>query len=310
MMRANDETPGASRYRRTTRAPSGTEAEQTGGKPADGSRVRRGRRAVLWARGKFTGSWADDLWARLGAVDFMDQAFILAAMLLLCAFPFMIIAAALAGRSATSTLALRLGLNHQAATDVGHLFASSSATSAAITGTSWVWFVLSGVAAASAIQALYLRVFQLRPVKWDKPRAFVWLTLAVGWSILGTAAAHTFYTSAPVAWWIVNIAGFIAFWWFTMWFLLGARVTWRRLMPCAVATGVFWIGMLVFFHILFSGMVTGSYQEYGPIGVVFSLMSFFIAIGVVIALGAATGMMWHDRGLSFRAAARRLRRAS
>jgi membrane protein len=39
-------------------------------------------------------------------------------------------------------------------------------------------------------------------------------------------------------------------------------------------------------------------------------MSFFIAIGVVIILGAATGLMWHDRGLSFRAAVRKLRRAS
>ncbi|MEY9934612.1 membrane protein [Catenulispora sp. GP43] len=310
MMRTTGETPNGSHDRRATQARGTAEGGQTGGKPTDLRRDGRIRRAVQSAQAKYTGSWADDLWGRLGAVDFMNQAFILAAMLLLCAFPFMIIAAALAGRSATSTLSLRLGLNHQAAADVGHLFTSSSATSAAITGTSWVWFVLSGVAAASSIQALYLRVFQLRPVKWDKLRAFVWLALAVGWSILGTAAAHTFYTSAPVAWWIVNIAGFIVFWWFTMWFLLGARVTWRRLMPCAVATGMFWIGMLVFFHILFSGMVTGSYQEYGPIGVVFSLMSFFIAIGVVIALGAATGMMWHDRGLSFRAAAGKLRRAS
>jgi len=44
--------------------------------------------------------------------------------------------------------------------------------------------------------------------------------------------------------------------------------------------------------------------------VVFGLMSFFIAVGVVIILGAAVGLMWQDRGLSFRAAARKLRRPS
>jgi membrane protein len=39
-------------------------------------------------------------------------------------------------------------------------------------------------------------------------------------------------------------------------------------------------------------------------------MSFFIAIGVVLILGAAVGLMWQDRGLSWAAAVRKLRRAS
>jgi membrane protein len=95
-----------------------------------------------------------------------------------------------------------------------------------------------------------------------------------------------------------------------MWFLLGGRVPWRKLLPCAVATGAFWIGMLVVFHFISSGMVITYDQKYGPIGIIFALVSFFIAIGVVIILGAAVGLMWNDRGLSFRAAVRRLRRAS
>jgi hypothetical protein len=37
---------------------------------------------------------------------------------------------------------------------------------------------------------------------------------------------------------------------------------------------------------------------------------WFIAIGVVIILGAAEGLMWRDRGMSFRAAVTRIRRAS
>ena len=40
-----------------------------------------------------------------------------------------------------------------------------------------------------------------------------------------------------------------------------------------------------------------------------ALMSFFIAIGVVIILGAVAGIVWQDRGLSFGAAFRKLRRA-
>ena len=50
-------------------------------------------------------------------------------------------------------------------------------------------------------------------------------------------------------------------------------------------------------------------QKYGPIGTVFALMSWLIAIGVVIILGAAMGLVWQERGLSFRAAFRKVRRA-
>jgi membrane protein len=239
----------------------------------------------------------------------MNQAMLLAATLLLCLVPFLLIATALAGRSAVSALTVRLGLSEQAAADVGHLFTSSSATSAAVTGLSWVFFVLGGIAAATAIQRLYQRVFQLDPRGLrDTLRAVIWLALVVGWAALGTAVAPGLRASSPVLWWIVNIPAFIGFWWFTMWFLLAGRASWRRLYPCAVTTGAFWLGMLAVFWVIFSGMVISYDQKYGPIGVVFALMSFFIAIGVVIILGAAVGLMWQDRGLSFRAAVRKLRR--
>jgi membrane protein len=99
------------------------------------------------------------------------------------------------------------------------------------------------------------------------------------------------------------------FWWFTMWFLLGGRLSWRRLLPSAFATSVFWLGMEAVFSVIFSGMVISDDQKYGPVGVVFALMSFFIAIGEVIILGAVAGIAWQDRNLSFGAAVRKLRRA-
>jgi membrane protein len=239
----------------------------------------------------------------------MNQAVLLAATLLLCAVPFLLIASALAGRSVVSALTLRLGLNQQAAADMSHLFTSSSATSNAVTGLSWVFFILGGFAAASGFQKLYQQVFGLDPQgARDKLRALIWLAVAVGWIALGGEAGPAFYASTPVLWWIVNIPAFIGFWWFTMWFLLGGRVPWRKLVPCAVATGAFWIGMLVVFHFIFSGMVISYDQKYGPIGIIFALMSFFIAIGVVVILGAAVGLMWKDRGMSFRAAVTKLRR--
>ena len=48
------------------------------------------------------------------------------------------------------------------------------------------------------------------------------------------------------------------------------------------------MGVLAVFSVIFSGIVISYDQEYGPIGVVFGLMAFFIAVGVVIILGLAT----------------------
>jgi len=214
-------------------------------KAPDRPGTRRVRRAAEWGQKKYAGSWAEYLWHRLDAADFMNQAMLLAGTLLLCAVPFFLVATAVSGRSAVSALTARLGLNQQAAADIGHLFTSASATSNTVTGLSWVFFILAGIAAATAIQRLYQRVFS------QDPR--------------------------------------------------GPRDTLRA---------VIWLGMYAVFSVIFSGMVISYDRKYGPIGIVFGLMSFFIAIGVVITLGAAVGLMWHDRGLSFRAAVRKLRRAS
>jgi membrane protein len=194
------------------------------------------------------------------------------ATLLLCAVPFLLVAIALTGRSAVSALTVRLGLNQQAAADVGHLFTSSSATSNAVTGLSWAFFILAGIAAATAVQVLYLRVFGLdsRGLR-DRLRAVIWLVLVVGWGAVATSVGPGFRASSPVLWWIVNIPAFIGLWWFTMWFLLAGRVSWRRLFPCAVATGAFWLGIYAVFSVIFSGMVISYDQKYGPIGVVFGL---------------------------------------
>lgn len=61
------------------------------------------------------------------------------------------------------------------------------------------------------------------------------------------------------------------------------------------------------FSVIFSGMVTSDDKKYGPIGAVFALMSWLIAIGVVIILGAVAGIVRRERNLSFRAALKKLR---
>ena len=259
---------------------------------------------------KIAGSWAGYLWHRLVGMDFMNKALVLAGTLLLCVFPFLIVIAALAGRSAASSISSRLGLNQQAAADMGHLFTSSGATSATVTTACFVLLVLFALAGASAVQQLYEQIFELdsRGVR-DLLRRLIWSGLVVGWLFLSGLVGPWVRAGGLVLYGIVILVGFTGFWWFAMRFLMGGRITWRRLFPSAVATGLCWLGMVAVFSATFSGMVISSDDRYGPIGIVFDLISYLLAIGVVIILGAATGLAWQERGLSFRAAFRKVRRA-
>jgi membrane protein len=292
-------------------APSGSAAGSSplSGKASGRRGVQHARRAAEWGRLKYAGSWAESLWRRLDAADFINRAMVLAATLLLCVVPFFLIVTALAGGSAAADLTRRFGLSSQAAADVGRLVTSSSETSSAVTGLSWVFFVLGGLAGATAIQQLYQRVFDLPPRRGrDVVRAFVWIALVVGLMFLTSAATPGLRKHAPVLAWFVGFLSITVFFWFSMWFLLAGRVPWRRLIPCAVATGACWTGMTAVFSAVLSSMIVSYDKKYGPIGAVFALMSLFIAIGVVLILGAALGLVWSDHELSFRGALTRLRR--
>ncbi|MDI2124991.1 YhjD/YihY/BrkB family envelope integrity protein [Yinghuangia seranimata] len=287
--------------------PSADRAPQAG-ESAESGRVRR---AAAWAKRKYAGSWAEHLWGQLDAVDFINRSMLLAATLLLCAVPFLLVLVALEGRSAASGLSRRMGLNKEAADDVGQLFTTSADTSAAVTGLSWAFFILAGIGAATAVQQVYQRVFDVQPRRTrDRLGALAWLALLVGVLSLAGWVMPGLHASVPVLFWIVSLVLVTAFWWCGMWLLLAGGLGWRRLLPCAVATGACWTGMQAVFSVIFSGMITEYDRKYGSIGVVFAFMSFFIAIGVVLILGAALGLVWQERGLSFRAAVAKMRRTS
>jgi membrane protein len=94
---------------------------------------------------------------------------------------------------------------------------------------------------------------------------------------------------------LVALVGATAFWWFSMRLPLAGKLAWRELFPSALATGIFWLGMVVVFRLTMSSTIISNYRKYGPIGVVFAIMSVLIAIGVVIMLGALVGLAWRER---------------
>jgi membrane protein len=256
----------------------------------------RANKVVAPVKKRYSGSFAEQHWNRLSEVDFINKGMLFAAVLLLCAFPFYIVVNSLAGHSAANGIARRLGLNQHAAADVSHVFAPASSTSASLSGLAYVFFILGGIAAAAAVTDLYQQVFHLkgRGMK-NLPQELAWLAVVIGGSLVMGRVGPAFHAAVGPFVYVLGVGFFALFWWFTMWLLLAGRVRWRTLLPAAIATAICWIGMEVVFALTFSSDIISNDKKYGPIGVVFALMSFLIAIGVVIIIGAVFGVVWQER---------------
>ena len=129
----------------------------------------------------------------------------------------------------------------------------------------------------------------------DLPRLVGWLAVLIAGGVFSSWAGPALHDAGgPVLLGAIGLAALIAFWWLSLWFLLGGRLSWRESLPSAVATGVCWLGMVIAFSLVFSETVITNDRKYGPIGVTFGFMSYFIAIGVVIILGAVIGVFWRE----------------
>jgi membrane protein len=249
------------------------------------------------ARQRFSGSAVEHVWQRLQLLDFINRGTLFAAVLLLCFVPFMISLQALEGRSITTTVIRRFGLDEQAAADVGRVFTSPANASHAITGLSWVFFVLGGIGAAAALQELYEHAFGVaHRGRRDTHRQVAWLAAVVAAGVVVNRIGPWLHDhGGPVLYPVAALITGTLFWWFTMWLLLGGRRGWRRLFPSALATGVCWLVVMLYFRFTMSSAITSGYAKYGAIGVVFAIMSVLVAIGIAVILGAIAGIVWDER---------------
>jgi membrane protein len=153
------------------------------------------------------------------------------------------------------------------------------------------------VAVVDSLQLLYERAFALEPRGWrDIPRAIVWLAVLLV-ALVAQAAVDGPVRSATgaVGQTLVRLVMETIFFWWTMHFLLAGRASWRALFRPALVTAVLWLCLSLFSSLYFSSVVVSDSRQYGTIGVVFTLLSWFVLIGVVMVLGAVLGGMWQAR---------------
>ena len=245
----------------------------------------------------FEGSFAQSFLVRLKALGFADQAMLFGGGLLVSLLPFTILLSAFASQRVDDDISLRLGLDRPAAGIVDHLFTSSPATLNAATATSLIFLIAGMLAVTSSLQQIYEKVFRQdhRGIR-DLGRLLTWIVVLCA-AMVAESLAERPVSGAAGGWLapLVTVAIMTPFFWWTMHFLLAGRVPWRKLLPSAIATGVCFAGLGVFSKLYFSATIITDSKTYGAIGAIFTIMTWLIAIGAVIILGAAAGAVWEDR---------------
>jgi membrane protein len=254
--------------------------------------------ARAW-RDRYQGSIVQDFVNQLRTIDFGDRIILFGAALLLSVLPLVILLSALASQRIDDDIAQHLGANRQGSKVIEGLFRTTAASFNLSILIALLLALAGTLAAARSVQVIYERTFDHPPSRgWPNVlRCFVWVAGVAGILIADATVARTLRNGpgGPVVFGLANLAYLFLFFWWSLHFLLAGREPWRRLWPAALTTGLMWIGLGVFASFYFSSTIVSDSKTYGAIGVVFTLVTWFIAMGAVLTLGAVVGVLWERR---------------
>lgn len=236
---------------------------------------------------------------RLKEVNFLTAITMIGATALLSALPFMVLMDSFAGRRIEDDLSRHMGLNAQAAQIVDGLFHQASRHSIPAIVLALVVSLAGMISLAGMVQHLYEQTFAQahHRSRGQLPRLFLWIVILCGWlaldSLIGSATGElpggVLLDAAAV---LVTATGFF---WISLRLLLGGHIPSRDLVLPAAMSGLLWLCLQGFAALYFSSTIINDSGLYGPVGVIFSLLTWFIAISAVIILGAMAGEVWRQR---------------
>jgi membrane protein len=260
--------------------------------------AERRRLAAAW-HDHYDGSAAHELFSRLGELDFFNWVLIFGATLLLTVLPIILLLGAFASERVDDDIARHVGLNRQGSQIVAGLFKQSTVKVDSGIVLSLILGAAGTVAMAITLQIIYEKAFghEHHRSMGNVLRCSVWVAvlgaLLIADGVLSRELRHS--AARPVVSGVVDLLSLTLFFWWTIHFLLAGRETWPSVFRAALTTAAFWIGLGVFSAFYFSSTIISDNRLYGTIGVVFDLMTWFIAVGAVMMLGAVVGAVWENR---------------
>ena len=257
---------------------------------------------VLSTKERLDASKVGHVQRRVGQADLANQAMILAALALSLLLPVLVTLAAVlplgSGNSLPAVIGGRLGLTPGAVDDLQRLFPTRTAVRSASTVIGSLFTLVSAYAWPTALQRGYEIAWGVISKGWRGLwRPLVWLTafVAVGGVLVvfpRSALVDPWRTIVVLLIWTPVIFGWS---WWTQHFLLRGAVGWRPLLPGAVAMTIGLVGLRVFAAFWLSRAIAFNYAHYGPLGIVFMLLTWLIALSFVMLGGPVIGAALYER---------------
>src|SRR4051812_46031804 len=239
---------------------------------------------------------------RFVQADLANQAMILAALALSLLLPVLVTLAALvplgAANSLPAVVGARLGLHPAAVADLQSLFPSRAAVRGSSTAIGTVFTLVSAYAWPTALQRGYEIAWGMTSKGWRGLwRPLVWLVVFVAAGALllilpRSGLDDPWRTLLLLVLWTPII---FAWSWWTQHFLLRGAVGWRLLLPGAVAMTVGLVALRAFAAVWLSSAISYNYAHYGPLGIVFMLLTWLIALSIVMLGGPVLGAALEER---------------
>jgi len=250
---------------------------------------------------RFDRTTAGAVQRRITELEVSNKALILSALALMLFIPALVSLVAIlplgSKDGVAAVFARHLGLSHEATADIQKLFGTRQTVRGSTTVVSALVTIVFAYGWPAELRRGYEVIWQLpahgvrqiwRPLLW----LFVFIATIGVVAAINTAASGTagalvnVFVLLPLtclwAWWSVHL-------------LLGGRIAWTALIPTAIITGLCLVGFRAFTTIYLSRNIVSNYDRYGPIGVVFALLSWMIGFAVVMLGGPLVGQIVDQR---------------
>ncbi|WP_328539158.1 YhjD/YihY/BrkB family envelope integrity protein [Streptomyces sp. NBC_00344] len=232
---------------------------------------------------------------QLASVNILDSATRLAAQAFLSAVPVLFVIGAFAPQYVRDQLITSLhavmGLDGSSLDDVqkvlgaeeGEAKEASGAVGAVVT-------LLSATACSRALQRVCERSWHL-PAAGLRSIAWRWLAWLGVWlvALLTQGALHINLDAGPWVGVPLSLLASLLLWWWTQRLLLAGRVDWLPLLPGAVLTAAGVVALTWSSRLYMPRILQRSTDQFGPLGAVFTMLSWLITLFTCITVGIALG---------------------
>ncbi|MFJ4816520.1 ribonuclease BN [Streptomyces sp. NPDC088801] len=268
------------------------------GKPGLGHTPRRHTASRRLRAARVSAGWrsgaAARLLSRLSALNVVEGSVRLAAQAFLTALPLLMTVAAFAPSwmkdLLTDSLRAVLGIRGDTLDELREVFSATGTPRDAAGAVGVVVTLVSATAFSRALQAVCERCWHLprAPLRTAVWRWLLWLVVWLAF-LLFQAPLRSGFGAGAVTGLVLSLPSTTLLWWWSQHLLLGGRIGWRSLLPGALLAGTGTVLLSRAARLLVPAAMERSLDEFGPLGPVFTFLSWLIAVFLVAVSGLALG---------------------